>query len=1379
MQLKTAPESSLRARIFGPSGTPANDVHSAARNGQTEVILDLLDKGADIDSRSASNWTALQVAAAHDESEAVDSLLSHGAKIDLAKDNDLTALHLAAANGHFEIVKALLRPGADPRLKTLKENFTALHLAAVRGQEPVVEFLLEHTEDLEARAHYGMTALHCASREGHDICVSLLAQAGANVNTRAEPEDDTPLISAATSGNPSTILTLLHHGAEMDAVQRSGRTAVLAAAYFGDLDATRTLINEGASLDIMDSDGYTALRCAIQWGHPEVALALLQTRIRVNTSYTAHGDTALHMAVSRGYLEVAEQLMHQGADLHACDIDGDPPLQWAVEKGNEKMVKSLLRHGADVNKLNAKTGETVLQWAVVCGHVAVTELLLRCGADASLVDLSLAERREDAGEEGFETCKVLVETSETVEAPDALQLEDDSSQPTTGEDAVESTTSTKSTERSRASILAKKIRYQVLDIADQSGAEEMIALHSSQVEHHGVSCDGPLCKRSATSILGTRYKCTLCENVDFCTECVASFHNRHDARHAMVKCVLPTDFRVIRDIDVMAKEGLLRDCGPPWSKLDDLTHVVHAETQQDYVLQSCSSDENAAKTSVACLLSNEPKPTMFVITKSKSRHAVPQRREIIEYGDVDSKDAVAMYNIDEAGNVSVNIKSISTDSVEVREEELVMHHQDPDLMFRALTSQLRRYTYPDGIAMCRLANEGRLPTRLVDLQPGQYDDKLEVGLRLVDMAQAPSYEALSWTWKETEHERAHYASWTQEVDETFRKMAKFSHTAYCHEKDGSESFLVISAGLRDALRRLRDKSEAKTFWVDQLSINQNNHGERAFQVSGMRVFYNKSQQVTVWTGDQDESTKMVFDILRKLAEASRILEYLPGPDELLEDEILDLPASGSSEWSAVMSYFLRPVFGRCWVIQEIVVSQRVSLRCGDYSIGWEDVALAIKILLSASWHGVLPEGGYNREAFFGVSRSEVAKSDAPQRSIINTLPNVMIMIGIREDFHSLKKMSLEELLYMTGMFGATDPRDRIYSLLGIRSARIEPSHAEGLLPDYKKLVADVFIQATKACILESGTLSICGMHSSISDKMVKGLPSWVPDYSSTALSCATSFSRPEPRSPYSASGTSELMAVWPDEQRPNLLATSSCKVDSIAKVAQHSLSEDPQLGALIKEWTQMASQGSDYVTGEHVADAFWRTCVGDNTLSFRQSPAPESYHISLAIFFGSHFLEHVGPQEMSDESEEMETGVMLALQEHSNKLIGTLMADAFAAAPGWLETPLSSLGLDADAVPAFSGTCTNRIFFVSTNGYFGIGPRDAEIGDEIHILSGTRVPFVLRKANDGSPEEHVLVREDDADTPSYSMIGEIYVHGIMTGEALQRGDFDWDGIYLI
>lgn len=1378
MQLKPLP-TRLRALVYGQPATPIDVLHSAAKDGQTERMLQLLNNGIDADVRSTSNWTALQVASAHNKCEAVEVLLSHGAKVDLTKDNGLTALHLAAANGNREIVRTLLEHGANLKLESLNEKFTALHLAALRGQVSVLELLIEHTEDIEAGAHYGMTALHCASREGHDLCVSLLAQAGANIDTRAEPEYETPLMTAAAFDHTTTIWTLLSHGADIDAVQRSGRTAVQVAAYFGNLDATRTLIDKGAYLDVMDNDGYTALRCSLEWKHPEVAMALLQNRVRISTLYGPHSDTALHLAVRHEYLEVAEQLISKGADLHACDIDGDPPLQWAVQKGYEKMVKCLLRHGAEVNKRNQKSGETVLKWAVECGHVAVTELLLGCGADASLLDLSTMEKLEEAGEEEFETCKALVETSEFAQPPNELLLKDESSQPQNRENVVEGKLGRESSETKRASIVAKRIRYQILDIPAQSGAEEVGTQSPRKVEHPDVSCDGPLCKRSAASILGARFKCTVCENVDFCEECVASFYNQHDTRHAMVKCLLPTTFRVIRDIDKIAKEKLLQNCGRSWSELDDLTHVIYAETQQEYHLQSRSSSVDVPEKSLAHQSINEPEPTMFVILRSKSPDPVSQRREIVRYGEIDSKNGVSMYKIDEAGNVSVNSRSIGSDSVSVREEGQIHDYQDPALLARVLTGQLQQYTYPERKDLYRLASEGHIPTRVIGLLPGDFEDKLEIEIRLIDMAEEPKYEALSWTWKETTYERVHCSSWTKEEDEVLRKMAKISHAVYCREPDGRESFLVISAGLRDALRRLRDKSDKRTLWIDQLSINQSDLREREFQVSKMRVFYNRSRQVRVWTGDEDDCTESVYDILRKIAQASRVLGYLPRPDELIEDANLDLPASEASIWSAVMSYFLRPVFGRCWVIQEIVVGQKVSLHCGDYSIAWEDVALAVKVLSTGPWLRVLPRTDDDRKAFFLKSRPEAPRDDALQRLPFNNLPNVCTIIGIREDFQSLREISLETLLYLTGMFGATDPRDRIYSLLGIRSAKIDPNRSESLHPEYNKSVADVFMQATKACILESGSLNICGMHTSISDKVIEGLPSWVPDYSSSLHSCATSFCRPESRSAYCASGDSDCLAVWSNEQRPNLLATSSCRVETIAEVARQSLSEDSPLGALIEEWTKMASKERDYVTGEFTADAFWRTCVGDGTLRLRKSPAPDSYHAPLAIFFGCQFLQHAGLGESRDGSEVTDADVMSALGEHTNTLIATLMADAFAAAPDWMEVPPSTLELDPDAVPAFWSACSSRTFFVTANGYFGIGPRDARVGDEIHILSGTRVPFVLRKADDVSCGKDSELSEDGDDTPLYSMIGETYVHGIMQGQCLKREAFEWGGVCLV
>lgn len=92
----------------------------------------------------------------------------------------------------------------------------------------------------------------------------------------------------------------------------------------------------------------------------------------------------------------------------------------------------------------------------------------------------------------------------------------------------------------------------------------------SSVEHNGVMCDGPLCKDKYENIQGIRFKCSWCENVDFCSACIASFHNNHDATHAFIRCLLPTQFHIIKEIDSDSKQLYLESCGDPLLTIDDV-----------------------------------------------------------------------------------------------------------------------------------------------------------------------------------------------------------------------------------------------------------------------------------------------------------------------------------------------------------------------------------------------------------------------------------------------------------------------------------------------------------------------------------------------------------------------------------------------------------------------------------------------------------------------------------------------------------------------------------------------------------------------------------------------------------------------------------------
>lgn len=71
--------------------------------------------------------------------------------------------------------------------------------------------------------------------------------------------------------------------------------------------------------------------------------------------------------------------------------------------------------------------------------------------------------------------------------------------------------------------------------------------------------------------------------------------------------------------------------------------------------------------------------------------------------------------------------------------------------------------------------------------------------------------------------------------------------------------------------------------------------------------------------------------------------------------------------------------------------------------------------------------------------------------------------------------------------------------------------------------------------------------------------------------------------------------------------------------------------------------------------------------------------------------------------------------------------------------------IDPISTDAMFLACSNRRFFIAANGFFGIGSRDIQVGDEVHVLSGTKVPFVLRKlkADNGNGNEPGKATQDE------------------------------------
>jgi uncharacterized protein len=141
--------------------------------------------------------------------------------------------------------------------------------------------------------------------------------------------------------------------------------ALTDAAMIGDLKQVQTLLDEGADVNAKDKHGVTALWLASKMNHPHVVRLLLEKGASVNAK-DIDGVTALieacSFAPSGGKSDVVRLLLENGADVDAKDKSAATALIYASGEDDPDVVRLLLDKGADVNAKD-KDGKTALIWA--------------------------------------------------------------------------------------------------------------------------------------------------------------------------------------------------------------------------------------------------------------------------------------------------------------------------------------------------------------------------------------------------------------------------------------------------------------------------------------------------------------------------------------------------------------------------------------------------------------------------------------------------------------------------------------------------------------------------------------------------------------------------------------------------------------------------------------------------------------------------------------------------------------------------------------------------------------------------------------------------------------------------------------------------------
>ncbi len=186
------------------------------------------------------------------------------------------------------------------------------------------------------------------------------------------------LFDAVDRSDRQRTFDLLRGGADANAVDGDGYTALHRASASGSAAIAAILLDAGADVSTRAAAGETPLHVAAS---KEVASMLLARGADVNARESESGMTPLFNADS----PVAETLIAGGADVNVRSAGGMTPLVWACYGGGAEKVRLLLKRGADVNA-GAGVTKTALHVAANWGHAEAAALLLGAGADPNARD---------------------------------------------------------------------------------------------------------------------------------------------------------------------------------------------------------------------------------------------------------------------------------------------------------------------------------------------------------------------------------------------------------------------------------------------------------------------------------------------------------------------------------------------------------------------------------------------------------------------------------------------------------------------------------------------------------------------------------------------------------------------------------------------------------------------------------------------------------------------------------------------------------------------------------------------------------------------------------------------------------------------------------
>jgi hypothetical protein len=539
--------------------------------------------------------------------------------------------------------------------------------------------------------------------------------------------------------------------------------------------------------------------------------------------------------------------------------------------------------------------------------------------------------------------------------------------------------------------------------------------------------------------------------------------------------------------------------------------------------------------------------------------------------------------------------------------------------------------------------------RLFDLQPGTTEDAIEGDFQIRSLQDATlSYETLSYAWRDIDY------------NESATRTIKISGQS-----------AEISSTLFNAIKRLRHDEEVRCLWIDAICINQSDDDEKTQQVNMMRRIYKQCNQCAIWLGSLGLTPSQAAE------HALQLVTWIAGETDdppFMEDSA---PAA-----AALHTFISSPWWRRIWTVQEALLPPKATLYWGPYEISWNALLECATRLVEERGPDGIPDEFWDNESLGDIQAT---------------------MNGLRFSFED----SPLHLFQRWRFRSATDPRDKIYGLMGIHDDMNLPSVQSC---DYAMSTNELFTRVTADLIRVGGNLEpLIGRRGE--PPREGGLPSWVVDWSG-------------PREGH------DYSRFWPHQ-------ITYCNEDYTADRGLYGVGDG----------LRMADDRTLILNGLFVDKIAVVERYGGS--DDEHGTGSTLFHSTRADRWGDLIMEYQNWITQHKATDIKESSWM-------SSFLGLITGKLVPADP------------DHGPDPDFwhSEMMAKQSIFVTEQGRFGLGPVNSRPGQEVWVVGGCRFPLILEacaRLQGAADGKHTNL--------DFVFRGDCFVHGIMMGEVVgERAD---------